>query len=116
VALAQRVQELSRFRSEFFGRLRDILGNRPDIRIIGDRFVFQSEVFFDRGAAVPRPEALQELDKLASAILELESRFRPTSIGRCGWTATPTADPFPPRNSPPTGNCPPPAPLRWCSI
>ncbi|WP_341992573.1 peptidoglycan -binding protein [Azorhizobium sp. AG788] len=77
VALAQRVQELSRFRSEFFGRLRDILGNRPDIRIIGDRFVFQSEVFFDRGAAVPRPEALQELDKLASAILELEKQIPP---------------------------------------
>jgi chemotaxis protein MotB len=47
VALAQRVQELSRYRSEFFGRLRAILGNRPDIRIVGDRFVFQSEVFFD---------------------------------------------------------------------
>jgi hypothetical protein len=42
VALAQRVQELSRFRSDFFGRLRDILGNRPDIRIVGDRFVLQS--------------------------------------------------------------------------
>ena len=51
VALAQRVQELSRYRSEFFGRLRAILGNRPDIRIVGDRFVFQSEVFFDTGQA-----------------------------------------------------------------
>ena len=50
VALAQRVQELSRYRSDFFGKLRDILGNRPDIRIVGDRFVFQSEVFFDSGA------------------------------------------------------------------
>ena len=49
VALAQRVQELSRYRSDFFGRLRAILGNRPDIRIVGDRFVFQSEVFFDTG-------------------------------------------------------------------
>ncbi|MGY2916468.1 putative nucleic acid-binding Zn-ribbon protein [Bradyrhizobium sp. USDA 3262] len=47
VALAQRVQELSKYRSEFFGRLRAILGNRPDIRVVGDRFVFQSEVFFD---------------------------------------------------------------------
>ena len=46
VALAQRVQELSRYRSDFFGKLRDILGNRPDIRVVGDRFVFQSEVFF----------------------------------------------------------------------
>ena len=49
VALAQRVQELSRYRSDFFGKLRDILGNRPDIRVVGDRFVFQSEVFFDTG-------------------------------------------------------------------
>src|SRR4029079_12810750 len=49
LALAQRVQELSRYRSDFFGRLRNILGNRPDIRIVGDRFVFQSEVFFDSG-------------------------------------------------------------------
>ncbi|WP_127091027.1 peptidoglycan -binding protein [Aquabacter cavernae] len=77
VALAQRVQELSRFRSEFFGRLRDILGNRPDIRIVGDRFVFQSELFFDRGLATPRPEALAALDQLASAILELEKQIPP---------------------------------------
>src|SRR5260221_12785488 len=52
VARAQRVQELSRYRSDFFGRLRVILGNRPDIRIVGDRFVFQSEVFFDTGQAL----------------------------------------------------------------
>jgi chemotaxis protein MotB len=77
VALAQRVQELTRFRSEFFGRLRDILGNRPDIRVVGDRFVFQSEVFFDPGSAVPKPEALSQLDKLASAILELEKNIPP---------------------------------------
>ncbi|MGQ3674783.1 peptidoglycan -binding protein [Xanthobacter sp. TB0139] len=72
VALAQRVQELTRYRSEFFGRLRAILGNRPDIRIVGDRFVFQSEVFFDPGSATLRPEARAELDKLADAVLELE--------------------------------------------
>src|SRR5207249_6367412 len=71
IALAQRVQELSRYRSEFFGRLSAILSNRPDIRVVGDRFVFQSEVFFDSGSAVIRPEGLAELDKLASALLEL---------------------------------------------
>ena len=75
VALAQRVQELSRYRSDFFGKLRDILGNRPDIRIVGDRFVFQSEVFFDSGAAVLRPEGRAELDKLASALIELEKQI-----------------------------------------
>ena len=75
VALAQRVQELSRYRSDFFGKLRDILGNRPDIRVVGDRFVFQSEVFFDSGAAVLRPEGRAELDKLATALLELEKQI-----------------------------------------
>src|SRR5499426_926791 len=72
IALAQRVQELSRYRSEFFGRLSAILSNRPDIRVVGDRFVFQSEVFFDSGSAVIRPEGL---DKLAGALLELEKEI-----------------------------------------
>ena len=75
VALAQRVQELQRYRSEFFGRLRQILGNRPEIRIVGDRFVFQSEVFFDRGSAALRAEARPELDKLAAALLDLEKQI-----------------------------------------
>jgi chemotaxis protein MotB len=77
VALAQRVQELSRYRSDFFGRLRAILGNRPDVRVVGDRFVFQSEIFFDTGQAVLRPEGRAELDKLASALLELEKQIPP---------------------------------------
>jgi chemotaxis protein MotB len=75
VALAQRVQELSRYRSEFFGRLRAILGNRPDIRIVGDRFVFQSEVFFDTGQAQLLPEGRAELDKLASALTDLDKQI-----------------------------------------
>jgi chemotaxis protein MotB len=75
VALAQRVQELSRYRSDFFGRLREILGNRPDIRIVGDRFVFQSEIFFDTGQAVLRPEGKEELDKLGDALLDLEKQI-----------------------------------------
>ena len=75
VALAQRVQELSRYRSEFFGRLRAILGNRPDIRIVGDRFVFQSEVFFDTGQAQLLPEGRAELDKLAAALIDLDKQI-----------------------------------------
>jgi chemotaxis protein MotB len=75
LALAQRVQELSRFRSEFFGRLRTILGDRPDVRVVGDRFVFQSEVFFDAGSAVIQPGGRAELDKLASALVELEKQI-----------------------------------------
>jgi chemotaxis protein MotB len=75
VALAQRVQELSRYRSDFFGRLRTILGDRPDIRVVGDRFVFQSEVFFDTGQAVLKPEGRIELDGLASALLDLDKKI-----------------------------------------
>jgi chemotaxis protein MotB len=75
VALAQRVQELSRYRSDFFGRLREILGSRPDIRVVGDRFVFPSEVFFDSGQAVLSPEGRVELDKLAGALLDLDKKI-----------------------------------------
>jgi chemotaxis protein MotB len=75
VALAQRVQELSRYRSDFFGRLRTILGNRSDIRIVGDRFVFPSEVFFDTGQAVLKPEGRSEIDKIAAAIVELDKQI-----------------------------------------
>jgi chemotaxis protein MotB len=75
VALAQRVQELSRYRSEFFGRLRAILANRPEIRVVGDRFVFQSEVFFDAGQAVLKSEGRAELDKLAAALNDLDKEI-----------------------------------------
>src|SRR5436190_2968893 len=76
VALAQRVQELSKYRSDFFGRLRAILGARPDIRVVGDRFVFQSEVFFDTAkASLDNPEGRAELDGLATALLELEKKI-----------------------------------------
>jgi chemotaxis protein MotB len=75
VALAQRVQELSRYRSDFFGRLRAILGERPDIRIVGDRFVFQSEVFFDAGQATLKPEGRVEIDKIAGALADLEKQI-----------------------------------------
>ena len=71
VALAQRVQELSRYRSDFFGKLRAILGNRPDVRVVGDRFVLQSEVFFDTGKADLKTEGRAELDKVAGALIEL---------------------------------------------
>src|SRR3954451_20432558 len=77
VALAQRVQELARYRSDFFGRLRQILGNRQDVRIVGDRFVFQSEVLFPVGQAVLKPEASGELDRIASALVELDKQIPP---------------------------------------
>jgi chemotaxis protein MotB len=77
VALAQRVQELARYRSDFFGRLRQILGERPDVRIVGDRFVFQSEVLFAAGQAGLRPEATPEIDRVAAALLELDRQIPP---------------------------------------
>jgi chemotaxis protein MotB len=77
VALAQRVQELARYRSDFFGRLRQILGNRPEIRIVGDRFVFQSELFFNPGQAVLRSEGQAELDRMAALLIELGRQIPP---------------------------------------
>lgn len=79
VALAQHVQELSTYRSDFFGKLREVLGNRPDIRVVGDRFVLQSEIFFDTGRADLKPEGRAQLDKVAAAIVELENQI-PTDI------------------------------------
>lgn len=77
VALAQKVQELARYRSEFFGRLRQILSKRSDVRVVGDRFVFQSEVFFDVGSAAVSNAGRTELDKLASALIELDGQIPP---------------------------------------
>lgn len=74
-ALAQRVQELTRYRSEFFGRLRKILSQRSDILVVGDRFVFQSEVLFPKGSAEIQPAGLVEMDKLAEALHELEGEI-----------------------------------------
>jgi chemotaxis protein MotB len=75
LALAERVNELKRYRSDFFGKLREILGKRADVRIVGDRFVLQSEVFFDTGKADLKPEGRAELDKVADALLELEKQI-----------------------------------------
>ncbi|PCI50118.1 MAG: hypothetical protein COB49_04050 [Alphaproteobacteria bacterium] len=72
-ALASKVQELSQFRSEFFGRLKKVLGSRRDIRIHGDRFVFQSEVLFSSGSAVLGPEGRNEMSKLADALKEISA-------------------------------------------
>ncbi|HTI88159.1 MAG TPA: peptidoglycan -binding protein [Alphaproteobacteria bacterium] len=75
LALAGRVEELARYRSEFFGRLREVLGNRPDIRIVGDRFVFQSEVLFASGSADLSPEGRVQIDSLAETLTDLSTRI-----------------------------------------
>jgi chemotaxis protein MotB len=78
-ALAGKVQELARYRSEFFGRLREILGNQPGIRIVGDRFVFQSEVLFTKGSAELGPEGQAQIGRLAGTLREI-SRKIPAKI------------------------------------
>jgi chemotaxis protein MotB len=77
VALAERVQELSRYRSDFFGRLRQILADRPDIEVVGDRFVLPASVLFPTGSDDIGDSARGELSKLADAILELQTQIPP---------------------------------------
>jgi chemotaxis protein MotB len=76
-ALARQVQELQRYRSDFFGRLRELLKDRKDIRVVGDRFVFESEVLFPSGSATLTPEGYAAMDQLASAIVDLEKSIPP---------------------------------------
>jgi len=75
--LAKQVQELQRYRSDFFGRLRELLRDRKDIRVVGDRFVFESEVLFPSGQASLTVEGLASIDQLATAITELERSIPP---------------------------------------
>lgn len=71
LALAQRVRELNRYRSEFFGRLRAVLGDRDDIQIVGDRFVLPSEVLFDVGSDTLGEEGLLQMSRLAETLRQL---------------------------------------------
>ncbi len=74
-ALASKVQELSRYRSEFFGRLRNVLGKQPGLRIAGDRFVFQSEVLFDKGSADIGTPGQSQLKALATTLKDLSRKI-----------------------------------------
>ncbi|SDB68046.1 peptidoglycan -binding protein [Belnapia rosea] len=76
-ALAARVEELQRYRSDFFGRLRDVLGDRPDMRIVGDRFVFQSEVLFPPGSADLSERGQQQIRAIARVLQDLAARIPP---------------------------------------
>jgi len=75
LALARRVQELNRYRSEFFGRLREALGERADIRVVGDRFVFQSEVLFDSSSADLGPAGEAQIRRVARALKEVSAKI-----------------------------------------
>jgi len=74
-ALASKVAELARYRSEFFGRAREVLGNRKDIQIVGDRFVFQSEVLFASGSAELEQSGKEQLDQLATTLILLSKEI-----------------------------------------
>ncbi|MCS7268230.1 MAG: peptidoglycan -binding protein [Geminicoccaceae bacterium] len=74
-ALLQRVEQLEEYRSEFFGRLRRILGDRPEVVIVGDRFVFQAEVLFPSGSARLQPEGEAQLRRLAATLREVAARI-----------------------------------------
>ena len=78
-ALASKVQELARYRSEFSGRLRQVLGNRRDIQIVGDRFVFQSEVLFASGSDVLAPAGKLQMAKLGKTLKQITATI-PTDI------------------------------------
>jgi len=74
-ALAKKVEELEKYRSEFFGKLKDLLANRSDIRIVGDRFVFQSEVLFPSASATLGKEGEQKLKQLAQTLKEISAKM-----------------------------------------
>jgi chemotaxis protein MotB len=77
LALVNKVEELARYRSEFFGRLREILGDRPDIRVVGDRFVFQAEVLFAPGSAELGDDAKKQLAPVITALKEIAAKIPP---------------------------------------
>jgi len=77
LALVNKVEELARYRSEFFGRLREILGDRSDIRVVGDRFVFQSEVLFAPGSAELTEDAKKELAPVIAALKDISAKIPP---------------------------------------
>jgi chemotaxis protein MotB len=74
-ALASKVQELQRYRSEFFGRLRELLGDQAGVRVVGDRFVFQSEVLFESGSATLGEQGREQILQVAKTLKEVASRI-----------------------------------------
>jgi chemotaxis protein MotB len=76
-ALAQKVEELQRYRSDFFGKLREVLANRPGIQVVGDRFVFQSEVLFPVGSAELTPAGQEEISHLADTLKDIAKEIPP---------------------------------------
>ena len=74
-ALARKVEELQRYRSEFFGKLREVLANRPGIQVVGDRFVFQSEVLFPVGSAELTSAGVEQINRLAETLKQISAEI-----------------------------------------
>ncbi len=104
VALAKKVQELNEYRSEFFGRLKELLKDRKDIQVVGDRFVFQAEVLFPSGSDQVNPQGLSALSSWPSPSANSTARFQMKSTGYCGSTVIPTCVRSRHRCSAPTGS------------
>jgi chemotaxis protein MotB len=79
LALANKVNQLEKYRSEFFGKLREALGNRPDIQVVGDRFVVPTDILFDTGSAELSPDAQASMAKLAKTLNEVAAEI-PSSL------------------------------------
>jgi len=75
VALAEKAQELARYRSDFFGRLREVLGENPDIQVVGDRFVLQSELLFESGSAELGEKGKTQVEKLSETLNSVASNI-----------------------------------------
>lgn len=75
--LEAETKNLEQYRSEFFGRLRDLLGNQAGIRIEGDRFVFSSEVLFPPGAATLSQDGRGEIAKVAGILRNIAADIPP---------------------------------------
>ena len=74
-ALASKVEELARYRSEFFGKLREALAGQRDVQIVGDRFVFQSEVLFPSGSADLQPRGEKQLASVAQRLIDISAKI-----------------------------------------
>src|SRR3979409_2457695 len=74
-ALASKVEELARYRSEFFGKLREALAGQRDVQVVGDRFVFQSEVLFPSGSADLQPGGERQLASVAQRLIEISNKI-----------------------------------------
>ena len=76
--LADQAQDLANYKSEFFGRLREILAGQEGVKIVGDRFVFSSEVLFEPGAASLSEAGQLEIDKVANILLGVKDSIPDT--------------------------------------